>query len=175
MKSEGKGAGWRSFLALPWVAGRPENVDGRPNGPVRFRSHFATVLPKGRRGSPPPRSARGRTGKRRMPGDKQLSGVTLASVLEKRRLDQALNAKEFAVLAGISYSKARVWFCLPGFPALRGVVFWSDFTAWRRSQAGFESPRSKPVAAPAEELPRSKRKTSFSLPGRAARILAEAG
>ena len=29
--------------------------------------------------------------------DKQLQGISLESVLEKRRLDQALNAKEFAV------------------------------------------------------------------------------
>ncbi|MCP5528030.1 MAG: hypothetical protein H7A47_14655 [Verrucomicrobiales bacterium] len=110
-----------------------------------------------------------------MAGDKQLSGVTLESVLEKRRLDQALNAKEFAVLAGISYSKAREWFGLPGFPTLRGVVFWSDFTAWRRTQAGSEKPGSKPVVALVEERPRPTTKPAFNLPGRAARILAEAG
>lgn len=34
--------------------------------------------------------------------DKQLDGVRLDAVLEKRRLDQALNAKEFAVFAGIT-------------------------------------------------------------------------
>lgn len=59
-----------------------------------------------------------------MQNDKQLHGIRLADVLEKRRLDQALNAKEFAVLAGISYSMARQWFHLPGFPVFRGVVFW---------------------------------------------------
>lgn len=32
--------------------------------------------------------------------DKQLRKISLAAVLEKRRLDQALNAKEFAVCAG---------------------------------------------------------------------------
>ena len=47
--------------------------------------------------------------------DKQLQGVTLESVMEKRRLDQALNAKEFAVCAGVSYSTARNWFHLPDF------------------------------------------------------------
>lgn len=96
-------------------------------------------------------------------------------MLEKRRLDQALNAKEFAVLAGVSYSKAREWFRLAGFPALRGVVFWSDFTVWRRSQAGFEKSGSKPVVTLAEERPPSKTKPAFGLPGRAARILVEAG
>ncbi len=55
--------------------------------------------------------------------DKQLSGVLIEAVLEKRRLDQALNAKEFAVCAGISYSTARRWFKLEGFPAFDGVVF----------------------------------------------------
>ena len=45
-------------------------------------------------------------------------------------LDQALNAKELAVLAGISYSTARELFRLRGFPILRGVVFWGDFVDW---------------------------------------------
>ena len=39
--------------------------------------------------------------------DKQLRDIRLADVLEKRRLDQALNVKEFAVCAGVSYSTAR--------------------------------------------------------------------
>ena len=69
----------------------------------------------------------------RMANDLQLQSVRLEAVLEKRRLDQALNAKEFAVLAGISYSTAREWFRLPGFPVLRGVVFWGDFVeCWLR-------------------------------------------
>ena len=68
--------------------------------------------------------------------DKQLRGVRLADVLEKRRLDQALNGKEFAVLAGISYSTAREWFHLPGFPVFRGVVFWQDFAHWRTGRNG---------------------------------------
>ena len=68
--------------------------------------------------------------------DKQLRGIRLADVLEKRRLDQALNAKEFAVLAGISYSTAREWFHLPGFPAFRGVAFWQDFAQWRSGRNG---------------------------------------
>src|SRR5437016_1585551 len=72
--------------------------------------------------------------------DKQLQGVDLEAVLEKRRLDQALNAKEFAVCAGLSYSTARSWFHLPGFPALRGVVFWQDFIQWRLGQFGLSSP-----------------------------------
>ena len=69
----------------------------------------------------------------RMANDLQLQSVRLEAVLEKRRLDQALNAKEFAVLAGISYSTAREWFRLPGFPVLRGVVFRGDFVeCWLR-------------------------------------------
>ena len=64
--------------------------------------------------------------------DKQLQTVTIGAVVEKRRLGQALNAKEFAVLVGISYSAAREWFRTPGFPAFRGYVFWQDFTDWRR-------------------------------------------
>src|SRR3974390_2105471 len=72
---------------------------------------------------------------RNMVQDKQLYSVTIDQVVEKRRLGQALNAKEFAVLAGISYSAAREWFRLPGFPVFRGLVFWEDFTDWRRAQA----------------------------------------
>ena len=59
-----------------------------------------------------------------------------SAVLQGRELDQALNAEEFALLAGISYSRARAWFGLPGFPAFRGVVFWSDFVRWRQAETG---------------------------------------
>lgn len=101
--------------------------------------------------------------------DKQLQGIALESVLEKRRLDQALNAKEFAVCAGVSYSTARSWFHLSGFPAFRGVIFWQDFVLWRTNQNGLgRQPESLPyrngVQAPAVS----------SLPPRAARILIEA-
>jgi hypothetical protein len=39
-------------------------------------------------------------------------------------------------LAGISYSQARHWFLLPGFPAIGGFVFWSDFVTWRQAHSG---------------------------------------
>ncbi len=71
--------------------------------------------------------------------DKQLEGIALESVLEKRRLDQALNAKEFAVCAGVSYSTARSWFHLPGFPVFHGVIFWPDFVRWRTEQYGLKN------------------------------------
>ncbi len=89
--------------------------------------------------------------------DKQLQGITLESVLEKRRLDQALNAKEFAVCAGVSYSTARSWFHLAGFPAFHGVIFWQDFVQWRTGQNGFKNPspsqRDGETAAAASKLP----------------------
>jgi hypothetical protein len=72
--------------------------------------------------------------------DKQLRGISLEAVLEKRHLDQALNAKEFAVCAGVSYSTARCWFHLAGFPAFRGVIFWQDFVQWRAGQTAFRKP-----------------------------------
>lgn len=111
------------------------------------------------------------TGLTTMARDKQLSDVRLEDVLEKRRLDQALNAKEFAVLAGISYSTSREWFRAPGFPVLRGVVFWGDFVEWRRGQTGLsqksqnQSPTPRPVEPPLK---------TTGLPPRAVRILAEA-
>ena len=84
--------------------------------------------------------------------DRQLQGITLDSVMEKRRLDQALNAKEFAVCAGLSYSTARHWFHLPGFPVFHGVIFWQDFVQWRAAHHGQSSPstsqgRSDPAIA----------------------------
>jgi hypothetical protein len=101
--------------------------------------------------------------------DKQLQNTVLEAVLEKRRLDQALNVKEFAVCAGISYSTARSWFRLPGFPAFQGVVFWQDFVNWRTSQ------NSHAKAAPEShhEAGRPSLRPS-DLPARAAQILAEA-
>ena len=65
--------------------------------------------------------------------DKQLRGLSIEVATEKRCLDQALNAKEFALCAGVSYSTARHWFHLPGFPVFHGVVFWQDFVHWRMS------------------------------------------
>src|SRR6202161_2479967 len=101
--------------------------------------------------------------------DKQLQGITLEAVMEKRRLDQALNAKEFAVCAGVSYSTARSWFHLVGFPAFHGVIFWQDFVQWRTAQNGFASqpeplPHNNGVSAAA----------ASKLPPRAAQILLEA-
>jgi hypothetical protein len=77
--------------------------------------------------------------KQRQTEDKQLKGIMLEAVLEKRRLDQALNAKEFAVCAGVSYSTARSWFHLSGFPVFHGVIFWQDFVQWRTGHNGFGS------------------------------------
>src|SRR5438445_3599615 len=102
--------------------------------------------------------------KQRHTEDKQLQGITLESVLEKRRLDQALNAKEFAVCAGVSYSTARSWFHLPGFPAFRGVIFWQDFVHWRADHNGLKNP----------SLPQRNGDTASAtpnLPPRAAQIL----
>lgn len=101
--------------------------------------------------------------------DKQLQGITLEAVLEKQRLGQAMNAKEFAVCAGVSYSTARGWFRLPGFPAFHGVIFWQDFVQWRTGQNGF--------ASQPEKLPHNNgvsTATTSKLPPRAAQILIEA-
>ncbi len=99
--------------------------------------------------------------------EKQLQGIALETVLEKRRLDQALNAKEFAVCAGVSYSTARSWFHLPGFPAFRGVVFWQDFVHWRTCQNGFGS------HADIHQNYHGDTAALSNLPSRAAQILLE--
>jgi hypothetical protein len=74
-----------------------------------------------------------------MTRDKQLVHLNFEQVAAKRQLDQALNTKECAVLAGISYSTAREWFRQPGFPAFRGYVFWQDFVQWRTAKTGLLS------------------------------------
>lgn len=110
-----------------------------------------------------------------MTTDKQLRGIKLADVLEKRRLDQALNVKEFAVLAGISYSVAREWFQIKGFPRVQGVVFWKDFVEWRNLQNGGKSlvqNSQQPDAS--NHSTEFKRPTTAGLPARAAQILLEA-
>ena len=115
-----------------------------------------------------------------MSRDKQLSRVNLEQVQTKRRLGQALNVKEFAVLAGISYSSAREWFHDDGFPAIRGMVFWQDFVLWRRIKLGM-TPHSAIERHPrlshagkSDELTRTH-DSPDALPPRAARLLAEAG
>src|SRR5437870_13337469 len=96
--------------------------------------------------------------------DKQLQGISLEAALEKRRLDQALNAKEFAVCAGVSYSTARSWFHLPGFPVFHGVIFWQDFVQWRAEHYGLDHPMiPEPGGGTAIATP--------ELPPRAAQIL----
>jgi hypothetical protein len=100
--------------------------------------------------------------------DKQLKGISLDVVLEKRRLDQAMNAKEFAVCAGICYSAARRLFRLAGFPVIAGMVFWQDFVTWRSGHIGSTSPLERPSVSPAVD-----KTGSASLPPRAARLLLE--
>ena|ERR1700722_9527728 len=110
-----------------------------------------------------------------MTTDKQLRDIKLVDVLEKRRLDQALNVKEFAVLAGISYSVAREWFQIKGFPRVQGVVFWNDFVEWRNLQNG-RSRVSQNLQQPeaSNNFTEPKRLATAGLPVRAAQILLEA-
>jgi hypothetical protein len=107
--------------------------------------------------------------------DKQLSSVKLDEVVEKRRLAQALTAKEFAVLAGVSYSAAREWFRLPGFPVFRRVVFWQDFERWRDAQTGLSPLMGKKLDTTGETRCRRADRAATDLPPQAARIVAEFG
>ena len=108
-----------------------------------------------------------------MSRDKQLRAIKIADVLEKRRLGQALNLKEFAVLAGVSYSVAREWVQIPGFPRFQGVVFWQDFVDWRNERNGRKTLHgNSPHQPPSIVTPEPKRSAS-GLPPRAARILLE--
>jgi hypothetical protein len=109
-----------------------------------------------------------------MQSDKQLRGVKIGDVLRKRELDQALNTKEFAVLTGISYSTAREWFRLPGFPVLHGVVFWGDFVQWRQTKTGLTELKATISPNENSEDNNSGSKTNIKLSARASRILSEA-
>ena len=112
-----------------------------------------------------------------MTSDKQLKGIKLQTVRMKRDADQALNIKEFAVLAGVSYSVAREWFHLPGFPAVLGKVFWGDFVLWRRTRNNARSPHSPGLADKSDngrvEFGLNPAKTPHQWPPRAAKILSE--
>ena len=99
--------------------------------------------------------------------DKQLQCIAFESAMEKRRLDQALNTKEFAVCAGVSYSTARSWFHLPGFPAFHGFIFWDDFVHWRTEQFELHSVNTPQFDAPITT-------DAKGLPPRAAQILKDA-
>jgi hypothetical protein len=111
-----------------------------------------------------------------MSQDKQLRGVKLKSVLEKCRLDQALNAKAFAVRAGISYTTAREWFQLSGFPRVQGVVFWQDFVQWRKWQIPSKNyPRSLAIPDGLSNPVGASRVVNSTFPPRAAKILDQAG
>jgi hypothetical protein len=109
-----------------------------------------------------------------MTQDKQLCEVSLDAVVEKRRLDQALNAKEFAVLAGISYSAARSWFRSPGFPVFRGVVFWQDFVQWRSTQNSLNRATEDKTRSAADGYDRNVGAFGPRLSARAEQLLAEA-
>jgi hypothetical protein len=106
--------------------------------------------------------------------DKQLHGISLEAVVQKRTLDQALNAKEFAVLAGVSYSTARTWFRRPGFPLVCGVVFWQDFVVWRKNQTGLCQVNAEHSRKDTENATAKAAPIKLQLPERAARILREA-
>ena len=110
------------------------------------------------------------------PRDMQLVQLKLSALIKKRELDQALNTKEFARLAGISYSQARDWFHKPGFPAVGNVVFWNDFVAWRRAQCGLTAmlEQAKCEAVKSSPITPSRLSSTIEFTGKAAQILAEA-
>jgi hypothetical protein len=109
--------------------------------------------------------------------DKQLAQLKIADLVKKRKLDQALNIKEFARLAGISYSQARDWFRKPGFPAIGSVVFWIDFVLWRQAQCGLTAllDQAKCAAAKSEPVALTWGGSEIEFTGKAAQILEEQG
>lgn len=106
-----------------------------------------------------------------MTRDKQLRRINIRALRLKRDADQALNAKEFAVLAGISYSVAREWFHLTGFPSVRGMVFWKDFVLWRRTQNPAKATRASDAPHRDASSPSMPSTSGSQWPARAASIL----
>jgi hypothetical protein len=76
----------------------------------------------------------------------------------------------------VSYSKARQWFHLQGFPVFDGFIFWDDFVLWRHKKFGLKnSPAASTSVTPVETsqpVP-TPYKPHSRWTGRAARILAE--
>ena len=108
--------------------------------------------------------------------DKHLLRLEVADVMKRRRLDQALNMKQLAIAAGISYSTACHWFRQPGFPTFCGVVFWNDFVEWRQACTGLTALKNAPAPNPPQEPARQSRAEWLrSIPPKAARIVAEFG
>ena len=96
--------------------------------------------------------------------------------LRLRREGVALNAKEFSVVAGISYGKARQWFHREGFPCFDGYVFWEDFELWRRRHLGLQEPPPAPAPAMGAKTvpePQHQVRRTRLWTGRAAQILRE--
>jgi hypothetical protein len=89
--------------------------------------------------------------------EKQLAGLSPREVERKRQRDQALNAKELAVLVDVSYPIVLGWFRLPRFPAVGNFVFYSDFVHWRRTRledaAGAKESKAAEPVPPAVEPP----------------------
>lgn len=108
-----------------------------------------------------------------MTHDKQLQGIDIREVRCKRDADQALNIKEFAVLAGISYSVARDWFNSAGFPRVHGMIFWQDFVLWRRAQNARRNVPSSPPVESGAGFSMGIAKPRPQWPHRAAKILSE--
>ena len=79
--------------------------------------------------------------------DKQLVNIAPRAVQEKIRLNQCLNAREFAVATGFNYLAARNLFRMEGFPIFLGKVFWSDWETYRRRATG-SSRRPRRATAP---------------------------
>jgi len=109
-----------------------------------------------------------------MTRDKQLRGIGIREVRCKRDADQALNIKEFAVLAGISYSVARDWFNSTGFPRVQGMIFWQDFVLWRRAQNARRNVSTPPPVESGVGLSMGIAKPHPQWPHRAVKILSEA-
>ena len=109
-----------------------------------------------------------------MTRDKQLRGIDICEVRSKRDADQALNMKEFAVLAGISYSVARDWFNSTGFPRVHGMIFWQDFVLWRRAQSARRNVSTPPPVESRVGFSMGNAKSHPQWPYRAAKILSEA-
>ena len=100
--------------------------------------------------------------------DRQLQ-KSIAAAIRKRELDQGLYIREFALLAGLGYSKARLLFRQEGFPCVSGLVFWSDFVLWRRERWNLNP--DEQVSSLSESDQNVADKTEW--PDRARRILEE--
>lgn len=96
------------------------------------------------------------------------------------KAEKALSLRTFMKMTGTGYSVAKKMWDSPGFPAIAGKIFWSDFVIWRRRRMeamelsqNLQTPPNPPLDAGHTACGSTRMNDSrAALPPRAERLLA---